>query len=76
MCLHSVLNVKAIIDIVNQKKALVASRGLLRDCEIFGNIRITFVSSFNKDPFLKSSALMRHNWVNDEGELKTLVLHD
>ena len=29
----------------------------------------------HKDPlqetFLKSSALMRHNWVNDEGELKT-----
>ena len=24
-----------------------------------------------QEPLLKSSALMRHNWVNDEGELKT-----
>ena len=46
---NSVLNVKALVDIVNQKKALVASRGLLRDCEIFGNLRIAFVLSSSRD---------------------------
>ena len=42
---NSVLNVKALVAAFNQEKALVASRGLLRDCEIFGNLQITFVSS-------------------------------
>ena len=36
---------KALVGAFNQEKALVG--GLLRDCEIFGNIRITFVSSTN-----------------------------
>ena len=43
----SVLNVKALVGAFNQEKALVS--GLLRDCEIFGDIRITFVSSCSVD---------------------------
>ena len=35
------------------------SRGLLRDCEIFGNIRITFVSSTNCYPLLFSDEVAR-----------------
>ena len=36
---------KALVGTFNQEKALVASRGLLGDCEIFANLRITFVWS-------------------------------
>ena len=37
-CLNNVLNVKALIGTFNQE-------GLLCDCEIFANLRLTFVSS-------------------------------
>ena len=37
---RSVLNVKALVGTFNQEKALVASRGLLHDCEIFVNLRL------------------------------------
>ena len=42
---HSVLNVKALVGAFNQE--MTPSEGFLRDCEIFGNLRITFVSSFS-----------------------------
>ena len=41
-CLHSVLNVKTLVGIFNQKKVL-CSRGLRRDCKIFANLPLTFV---------------------------------
>ena len=37
-CLNSVLNVKRVVGAFNQEKALVASRGLLCDCEIFADV--------------------------------------
>ena len=40
-CLNSVLNVKALIGTFNQEKALGEGRALLlRDCEIFANLRL------------------------------------
>ena len=41
---------KALVGAYNQEKALVLSRrGLLRDCEIFANLRIAFVCSSSAD---------------------------
>ena len=36
--------------LIPEEKALVASRGLLCDCEIFANLRLTFVSSSTQVP--------------------------
>ena len=34
---------KALVSAFNQEKSLVGARGLLRDCEIFGHLRITLI---------------------------------
>ena len=44
-CLHNVLNVKALVGF---QPGEGPSRGLRRDCEIFGNLCIAFVSSSNR----------------------------
>ena len=44
ICLAYVLKVKALVDALNQEKALVA-RGLLCDCEIFANVRFELYCS-------------------------------
>ena len=50
---------KALVGTFNQEKALVASRGLLHDCEIFWNLRIGFV--WSSTIYTSSSWSWRHS---------------
>ena len=53
---HSVLNVKALVGF---QPGDSPSRGLLRDCEIFGNLRIAFVSSSIPGPGARPQKIPR-----------------
>ena len=53
---------KALVGSFNQEKAL--EKGLLRDCEIFANLRIAFVSSSRPRP----------RWHGGDGDIVTSVV--
>ena len=64
---------KALVGAFNQEKALVGAFSVLRDCEIFRNIRITFVSSTILDALLRLPVVVVVKPLPDRAQVHRLL---
>ena len=58
---------KVLVGAFNIQPGEAPNRGLLRECEIFGNLRITFVTSSSMNSFLSLARIDELEMITDDG---------